>query len=174
MQLPQAFPIRGEPIDSRLLIKGDPKEYAIELYLLQNLDRLEELVGCGVSEVYNQLYGYAGRYLDILVLHREDERLLKASVIEIKADTTRLEEGVNELAHYMYWASDKVTGDPEATLGIMLAPLIGLADKPPKEQIGKDTRALRSERGEDPMGRIRGQRRRADLHPSNITYAQPS
>jgi len=117
-------PIIKPPLDARSLMTGKPKEYVVELYLLQNLNKLEELIGGGLTEVYNQLYGYQNRYLDILALHKQDNELLKATVIEIKTSSSpqNLKKGLYELAHYMYWVTDKITHDPDITFGLLLTP----------------------------------------------------
>jgi hypothetical protein len=113
-------PIRKPTLDARALLhSGKREEYIVELYLLQNLDKLEEIVGSKISEVYNQIYGYRNRFLDILTIHRTTN-LLKSTVIEIKPDPSRLEEGLDELTHYMQWVNDYIVKDPALTFGIFL------------------------------------------------------
>jgi hypothetical protein len=146
-KLPRASPIVGPPLDARSLLTDSVKEYVVELYLLQNLDELEALVGSGISEVYNQLYGYGGRYLDILAIHREGEKTLKATVIEIKADIEGLVEGLGELAHYMYWVSERVTKDPEVVLGLILTPLSGAEGVPFRDRAGEAFRPYGIDQG---------------------------
>jgi len=114
------------PLNAKELLKrsSNPPEYIIELYLLQNLDSLESLVGKGISEVYNQLYMYQMRFLDILTLHRCGDEVVKATVIEIKtsSDPKTVKNGLEELGHYMYWVTDVVTKDRDITYGILLTP----------------------------------------------------
>ena len=103
---------------------GIPPEYLIELYLLQQLEELELLVGSGISDVYNTLYGYAGRFLDILTVHRaENGSILKLSILELKKNQKNMERGLEELAHYMFWASDKFPGiEISRVFGILISP----------------------------------------------------
>ena len=104
---------------------GTPPEYLIELYLLQQLEELELLVGSGISEVYNTLYGYAGRFLDILTVHRaENGSILKISILELKKNPKEIGRGIEELAHYMFWASDKFPGvEKSRVFGMLITPL---------------------------------------------------
>ena len=115
------------PLSARELLKrsGSPPEYIIELYLLQNIDSLESLVGRGITEVYNQLYMYQMRFLDILTLHRYGDEVIKATVVEIKTDCDRqtIRRGLEELGHYMYWVTDVITRDRDITYGVLLTPL---------------------------------------------------
>ena len=116
-------PIRKSPLKSRPLPKT-PSEYQVELYLLQNYERLEELVGCNFEEVYNQLYLYQNRFLDILTVHKYGERVLKATVIEIKTDCKKdsIEKGLEELGHYMYTITEWPTRSTKKVYGVLLTP----------------------------------------------------
>lgn len=114
------------PLDAKELLERyeAPPEYAVELYLLQNVRSLEEIVGAGVTEVYNQLYMYQRRFLDVLALHKHGDYVLKATVVEIKTnnDPRSIKEGLEELGHYMYWVTDIVTKDSDVTYGVLLTP----------------------------------------------------
>jgi len=114
------------PLNASELLKRseNPSEYVIELYLLQNINSLESLVGNGITEVYNQLYMYQMRFLDILTLHRYNEEVIKATVVEIKTNSKpqAIKEGLEELGHYMYWVTDVITKDRDITYGVLLTP----------------------------------------------------
>ena len=105
-------------------------EYELEMYLLQRLDKLEEVVGSGVSEVYNMLFGYQRRYLDIMTVHRdEDNRPFKTTILELKMDLnqSKIETALDELSSYMFWISDqikkqRISGSPDSIFGILVTP----------------------------------------------------
>ena len=120
------------PVDfsTRLSSSGMP-EYVLESYLLQDLNKLEELVGSGVTEMYNMLFGYQSRYLDIMTVHRDDNGdMIKATIVELKAkplDSTGFERALDELTSYMFWTTDQIEkrrllGDKESVFGVLLSP----------------------------------------------------
>ena len=120
-----AKPLRGEPLDAReLLRRGRAAEYVVELYLLQNPGKLAELAGSGFSEVYNQVYVYQNRFLDLLVVHRLEGKVIKATVIEVKATCNEgsVAKGVEELGHYMSTMADWMGGSPKTVYGVLLTP----------------------------------------------------
>jgi len=114
------------PLNARELLRRSrsPSEYIIELYLLQNINSLESLVGRGITEIYNQLYMYQMRFLDILTLHKYRDEVIKATVVEIKTDSDpqTIKKGLEELGHYMYWVTDVITKDRDMTYGVLLTP----------------------------------------------------
>jgi len=116
------------PLNARELLGNHRqiREYIVELYLLQNLEVLESIVGRDISEVYNQLYVYQNRYLDILTVHRHNEKVLKATVIELKS-SSRPEDiikGIEELGHYMYTLTKWLgKGNANKIFGILLTPI---------------------------------------------------
>ena len=121
-------PIEKPPLDAKSQLLDNPSEYVVELYLLQNLSKLEEIVGSGFSEVYNQIYVFGGRFLDILSLHKLEDELIKATAIEIKTDPREMKRGLEELARYMFWVTNEVSRDPEITFGILLTPKVEIPD----------------------------------------------
>lgn len=114
------------PLDAGELLRHarNPSEYIIELYLLQNINSLESLVGRGITETYNQVYIYQKKILDILTLHKHRDEVIKATVVEIKTkdDSQTIEKGLEELGHYMYWVTDVITKDHDVTYGVLLTP----------------------------------------------------
>lgn len=117
------------PIDFREKIgSGKPiAEYVVELYLLQYPNKLEELLGSGISELYNQIFVYANRFMDILIAHRDDcGELCKATILEIKSKSNPqdIQGGVEQLLHYMYWVADKLKFQKDLVFGLLLSPSI--------------------------------------------------
>lgn len=122
-------PHRGQPVDAATLLRrystrSRVPEYLVELFLLQNIGSLEELVGAHISEVYNQVYVYQDRFLDILTIHRYGERIMKATVIEVKAQLSEkaLEAAAEELCHYMYSIASILPEARGRTFGVLLTP----------------------------------------------------
>jgi len=133
------FPHYGDSIDPnnptpfsfQSKLANNMPEYVLELYILQNKNKLEEIVGSDVSERYNMLRGYQGRYLDIMTVHRdEDGKMLKSTILELKArqlDSSELNRGLDQLSSYMFWVRDqiekgKISGDVDSVFGVLLAP----------------------------------------------------
>jgi len=88
-------------------------------------------VGAGITELYNMLFGYQRRYLDIMAIHRnENGEPFKTTVIELKVgrlNETKMERALDELSSYMFWISDqmkkgKLTGSSDSVFGILLSP----------------------------------------------------
>jgi len=124
-------PVVPAPVNFRTKLANNMPEYVLELYILQNMKKLEEIVGSEISERYNMLRGYQGRYLDIMTVHRdEDGNMLKATILELKArqlDKPELDRGLDQLASYMFWVRDqiekgKILGDVDSVFGVLLAP----------------------------------------------------
>lgn len=118
------------PLDFALHISPKMAEYNLEMYLLQNHRKLEELVGTGVTELYNMLFGYQGRYLDIMTVHRDEKgEPFKTTVIELKVgklNEASMGRALDELSSYMFWVSDqmkkgKSLGSPDSVFGILLS-----------------------------------------------------
>ncbi len=120
------FPIR---FDFASRLSSDMAEYKLERYLLQYHQKLEELVGPGISELYNMLFGYQRRYLDIMTIHvDEDGNPFKTTVIELKTSLTQrsMERALDELASYMFWISDqtkkgKMAGSADSVFGTLVS-----------------------------------------------------
>jgi hypothetical protein len=114
-------PIRGTPVSVQLSNRS--KEYQVELYLLQHLEKLEEIVGRDITEVYNQIYVHQSRFLDILTFHKIGNKILRATVVEIKAksEVGDIEKGLEELGHYISTLIDWI-GDAKKVSGILLTP----------------------------------------------------
>ncbi len=120
-------PLRKEPLNAKNILKGgNEKEYAIELYLLQNFDKLSEIVGFGFTEVYNQLYVYQNRFLDLLILHRSNDDVIKATVVEIKRKPTisydEMLNALDALSHYMTTVADWLNLPASVVHGVLLTP----------------------------------------------------
>lgn len=101
------------------------REYVLESYLLQNLNLLEELLGSGITELYNQIFVYAKRFMDIMAIHRDaDGNILKTTVLELKMKSNKksIAKAIDELSHYLYWVSEKVVQNKENVFGILLSP----------------------------------------------------
>jgi len=121
-----------EPIDFAQKLSAEfLKEYDLEMYLLQRIAKLEELVGSGITELYNILFGYQRRYLDVLTVHRDENgEMLKATIVELKAralDGSGLDRALDELTFYMFWMKDqtekgKIGGNADSIHGILLSP----------------------------------------------------
>ena len=117
------------PIDFRQKIVSTKRlaEYVLELFLLQYPQKLNELLGSGISELYNQIFVYANRFMDILVVHRDDHgKLCKATIVELKSKSNQqgIQKGVEELLHYMYWISDKLEIRKDLVFGLLLSPSV--------------------------------------------------
>lgn len=97
------------------------------MYLLQYHLKLEELVGSDISELYNMLFGYQRRYLDIMTIHMDEfGRPFKTTVIELKTSLNRqkMDKALDELASYMFWISDqtdkgKMAGSVDSVFGLL-------------------------------------------------------
>lgn len=122
----QASPL---PFDFATRISSDMTEYKLEMYLLQYHQKLEELVGSDISELYNMLFGYQRRYLDIMTIHMDEfGRPFKTTVIELKTSLNRqkMDKALDELASYMFWISDqtdkgKMAGSVDSVFGILVS-----------------------------------------------------
>ena len=103
--------IRRKHIDFRdRLALARTKEYVLESYLLQHLEQLEELVGSGITELYNQIFVYAKRFMDIMAIHRDaDGNILKTTVLELKTNSNKasIAKALDELSHYLYWVNER-------------------------------------------------------------------
>jgi len=138
MEVPQSvFPEFGvnaapapTPLDFASKISPNMAEYNLEMYLLQHHKKLEELVGTGVSELYNMLFGYQRRYLDIMTVHRDENGApFKTTVIELKIgklNETDMKRALDELSSYMFWVSDqmkkgRMSGSPDSVFGILVS-----------------------------------------------------
>lgn len=108
---------------------SDIAEYELEVYLLQHPEKLESFVGSGISEIYNMIYGYQQRYLDIMTVHRDDNgKPFKTTIIELKKriDERELDRALDEVSSYMFWISDqikkgKVQGNSENVNGLIIS-----------------------------------------------------
>jgi hypothetical protein len=121
------------PVDFASRISSEMPEYILEMYLLQNPSKLEEIVGKGISETYNMLFGYQNRYLDLMTVHEDENgNSFKTTVIELKAgrfDEKDLERALDELSSYIFWISDqmkkgKLNGSPDSIYGMLVLPHI--------------------------------------------------
>lgn len=138
MQIPSSvFPDFGinaapprTPFDFAAKISPTMAEYNLEMYLLQHYRKLEELVGTDVSELYNMLFGYQRRYLDIMTVHRnENGKPFKTTIVELKVgrlNEERIKKALDELSSYMFWVSDqmrkgKMPGSPDSVFGILVS-----------------------------------------------------
>lgn len=120
-------PIRMEPLNAKKLLRaGMLSEYVIELYLLQNYNKLGELVGFGFTEVYNQLYVYQNRFLDLLTIHKMGDEPVKATVVEIKKkpilSPDEMRAATEALGHYIATVADWFNLHSNAVQGILLTP----------------------------------------------------
>lgn len=119
--------IRKKHINFRdRLTLAKTREYVLESYLLQHLEQLEELVGSDITELYNQIFVYAKRFMDIMAIHRDaNGNILKATVLELKTNSNRasIAKALDELSHYVYWVRDKVVHSKENVFGILLSPV---------------------------------------------------
>ena len=119
--------IRKKYIDFRdKLTSAKTKEYVLESYLLQHLEQLEELVGSDITELYNQIFVYAKRFMDIMTIHRDaNGNILKTTVLELKTNSNKasITKALDELSHYLYWVKEKVVHDKENVFGILLSPI---------------------------------------------------
>jgi len=117
------------PLDFTTRMTADMTEYNLEMYLLQHHQKLEELVGTGISELYNMLFGYQRRYLDIMTVHMDElGRPFKTTVIELKTglNDERMKRAMDELASYMFWISDqtdkgKIAGSTDTIFGMLVS-----------------------------------------------------
>jgi hypothetical protein len=121
----------GPPLDFAIeLSKNSSAEYALEMHLLHDRAVLEELVGSGITELYNMVFGYQNRYLDIMAIHRDElGNMMKTTILELKAKMSKgdLERALDELTFYMFWTKDqiekgKLTGDIGTVHGILVSP----------------------------------------------------
>jgi hypothetical protein len=105
-------------------------EYVLEMYLLQHHEKLEEFVGTNISELYNMLFSYQRRYLDIMTVHRdENNKPFKTTILELKTEISeaRMETGLDELSSYMFWVQDQITkgrlqGPADCVFGMLVSP----------------------------------------------------
>lgn len=107
------------------------KEYVLESYLLQHLEQLEELVGSGITELYNQIFVYARKFMDIMTIHKDaNGNLLKTTVLELKTSSNKasVTKALDELSHYLYWVKEKVVPNEENVFGILLSPIKRMVD----------------------------------------------
>lgn len=137
MEVPSsAFPnfgsqaeISPQICDFATRISPNMAEYNLEMYLLQYRQKLEELVGSDISELYNMLFGYQRRYLDIMTVHTDEcGRPFKTTVIELKTglNPTSMDRALDELSSYMFWISDqmekgKMAGSVDSVFGILVS-----------------------------------------------------
>jgi len=124
--------IRKKCVDFRdRLTSAKTKEYVLESYLLQNLEQLEELVGSGITELYNQIFVYAKRFMDIMTIHRDaDGNILKTIVLELKTNSNKasIAKALDELSHYIYWVREKAVQNEANVFGILLSPISKSSD----------------------------------------------
>jgi hypothetical protein len=96
----------------------------VEAYLLQNKDKLEELVG-RFDEVYNQLFA-GEKFMDILTLSRlsNSREVIDSRIVEIKTDASRgsIIDGLRSLSYYMFWCTETLVPKREDVRGILLTP----------------------------------------------------
>jgi len=121
--------VATQTFDFATRISSDMAEYNLEMYLLQYHNKLEELVGSGISELYNMLFGYQRRYLDIMTVHMDEcGNPFKTTVIELKTglDQTSMDRALDELSSYMFWISDqiekgKMPGSADSVFGLLVS-----------------------------------------------------
>jgi len=119
--------MRKKPIDFKdRLSAAKLQEYVLESYLLLHSEQLDKILGSGITELYNQLFVYAKRFMDIMAIHRDaNGNILKTTVLELKTDSGKasIAKALDEISHYIYWVKEKVVHDEENVFGILLSPI---------------------------------------------------
>lgn len=117
--------------------KGELKiEAYLEAWMMENIDKnipvLKDIIG-PVDEIEyfgnNVLYGIGGEKVDVLVLHKENNKRYKATVIELKKGKLK-ESDIKQIKDYTKWMAQLVFNDSTKKSKLKIQPVLIGFDTP--------------------------------------------